>query len=221
VTAVVGSGPITATDVANFITALSTYGSTEDAASSGFTQEKVVLHNLTTQGWALVYLKYSTSAPVQYGGTAPAIAAGPFNLTIRPNMEVTIEPLNNLSYVSLCLPTSQSAFLNITGVGAYASGLISSTVSSLTSYSLTLLGSFANSTVSTAFATIAFINASKPVYSSQVFTSPVTVNYTSTPPSIGVEGTLNPTFALPALTNSVHFSSWRRDLILQHKRLQP
>jgi ABC-type transporter Mla subunit MlaD len=208
VTAVVGSWPITATDVANFITALSTYGSTEDAASSGATQETVVLHNLTTQGWALVYLKYSTSAPVNYGGTAPAIAAGPFNLTIRPNMEVTIKPLNNLSVATpLCLPTSPSAFLNITGVGAYASGLISSTVSNLANYNLTLLGSFANSTVSTKSATIAFISTSKSVYYSQVFTTPVSVNFTSTPPSIGVKGTLNSTFAPPALTNSVHFSS--------------
>jgi len=104
VTAVVGSWPITATAVANFITALGTYGSTEDALSSGATQETVVLHNLTTQGWALVYLKYSTSAPVQYGGTAPAIAAGPFNLTIRPTMEVTIKPLNNLSVLCFALP---------------------------------------------------------------------------------------------------------------------
>jgi hypothetical protein len=70
VTAVVGSWPITATDVKNFISNLSTYGTTEDAASSGATQETVVLNNLTTQGWALVYLKYSTSAPVQYGGSA-------------------------------------------------------------------------------------------------------------------------------------------------------
>jgi len=132
VTAVVGSWPITATAVANFITALGTYGSTEDGLSSGATQETVVLHNLTTQGWALVYLKYSTSAPVQYGGTAPAIAAGPFNLTIRPNMEVTIKPLNNLSVASLCLPTSSKVFLNITGVGAYASGLISNAMSDLT-----------------------------------------------------------------------------------------
>ncbi|MFP3320453.1 MAG: hypothetical protein RXO24_07805, partial [Acidilobus sp.] len=207
VTAVVGSVPITATDLANFITALSTYGPAEDAASNGATQETTVLHNLTTQGWALVYLKYSTSAPVQYGGSAPAIAAGPFNLTIRPTMEVTIEPLNNLSYASLCLPTSSNAFLNITGTNAYTSGLISSAMSSLTSYSLTLLGSFANSTVSTTSALIAFISTSSPGNYSQVFTTPVTVNYTSTPVSIGVKGTLNPTFAPPALTNSVHFSS--------------
>jgi len=160
VTAVVGSWPITATDVANFITALSTYGSTEDAASSGATQETTVLHNLTTQGWALVYLKYSTSAPVQYGGSAPAIAAGPFNLTIRPTMEVTIKPLNNLSVASLCLPTSQYASLNITGASAYTSGLISSAMSNLANYNLTLLGSFANSTVSTTSALIAFISTS-------------------------------------------------------------
>ena len=204
VTAVVGSWPITATDLANFITALSTYGSTEDALSSGATQETVVLHNLTTQGWALVYLKYSTSAPVNYGGTAPAIAAGPFNLTIRPTMEVTIKPLNNLSYVSLCLPTSPSASLNITGVGAYASGLISSTVSSLTSYSLTLLGSFANSTVATKPVVIVVSNSTG-VFS-EIFTS-VHIYGTTTPPSINISGTLNPTFAPPALTNSVHFSS--------------
>jgi hypothetical protein len=207
VTAVVGSVPITATDLANFITALGTYRSTEDAASGGATQETVVYHNLTTQGWALVYLKYSTSAPVQYGGTAPAIAAGPFNLTIRPTMNVTIKPLNNMSSVSLCLPTSKFAFLNITGTSAYASGLISSAMSNLANYNLTLLGSFANSTVSTKSVLIAFISTSKPGNYSQVFTSSVTVNYTSTPVSIGVKGTLNGTFAPPALTNSVHFSS--------------
>ncbi|ESQ26792.1 MAG: hypothetical protein OSP8Acid_01920, partial [uncultured Acidilobus sp. OSP8] len=49
----------------------------------------------------------------------------------------------------LCLPTSQSAFLNITGTNAYTSGLISSAMSNLANYNLTLLGSFANSTVST------------------------------------------------------------------------
>ncbi|MFP3320949.1 MAG: hypothetical protein RXO24_10310, partial [Acidilobus sp.] len=209
VTAVVGSVPITATDLANFVTALSTYGSTEDGLSGGATQETVVLHNLTTQGWALVYLKYSTSAPVNYGGTALAIAAGPFNLTIRPTMEVTIEPLNNLSYASLCLPTSQSAFLNITGTNAYTSGLISSAMSDLANYNLTLLGSFANSTVSTTSALIAFITGPgvKPGNYSDVFMSPVTVKYTSTPVSINISGTLSPMFAPPALTNSVHFSS--------------
>ncbi|MFP3214711.1 MAG: hypothetical protein RXR18_05860, partial [Nitrososphaeria archaeon] len=206
VTAVVGSWPITPTAVANFMSALSTYGSTEDAASSGATQETTVLHDLLTQGWALVYLKYSTSAPVQYGGTAPAIAAGPFNLTIRPTIEVTIKPLNNLSYVSLCLPTSQSAFLNVTGTNAYASGIINAFVSSPTSYNFELLGSYANSTVTTGSVVIA-ANASKGVFSNIFTSTSLKVNGTTTPPSIGVEGSLDDSFPPPALTNSVHFSS--------------
>ncbi len=207
VTAVVGSWPITATVVANFITALSTYGSTEDALSSGATQETVVLQNLTTQGWALVYLKYSTSAPVQYGGSAPAIAAGPFNLTIRPTMKVTIEPLNNLSYASLCLPTSQYALLNITGTNAYTSGIINAFVSSPTSYYFWLLGSYANSTVITEPVVIA-AEISTDTYASDIFTSTsLYVSSTTTPPSIGVKGSLEGTFPPPALTNSVHFSS--------------
>jgi len=100
-------------------------------------------------------------------------------------------------------------FLNITGTSAYASGLISSAMSNLANYNLTLLGSFANSTVSTASVLIAYITGYgvKPGNYSQVFQTPVTVNYTSTPVSIGVKGTLNGTFAPPALTNSVHFSS--------------
>jgi hypothetical protein len=170
VTAVVGSWPITATAVANFMSALSTYGSTEDALSSGATQETTVLHNLTTQGWALVYLKYSTSAPVQYGGSAPAIAAGPFNLTIRPTMEVTIEPLNNLSVASLCLPTSSKVFLNITGTNAYTSGIINAFLSSPTSYYFWLLGSYANSTVTTEPVVIA-AEISTGTYASDIFTS--------------------------------------------------
>jgi hypothetical protein len=205
VTAVVGSWPITATAVANFMSALSTYGSTEDALSSGATQETTVLHNLTTQGWALVYLKYSTSAPVQYGGSAPAIAAGPFNLTIRPTMEVTIEPLNNLSVASLCLPTSSKAFLNITGTNAYTSGIINAFVSSPTSYYFWLLGSYANSTVTTEPVVIA-AEISTGTYASDIFTS-LKVNSTTTPPSMGVKGSLEGTFPPPALTNSGHFSS--------------
>ncbi|ESQ21135.1 MAG: hypothetical protein CISAcid_11680, partial [uncultured Acidilobus sp. CIS] len=204
VTAVVGSWPITATAVANFMSALGTYGSTEDAASGGATQETTVLHDLLTQGWALVYLKYSTSAPVQYGGTAPAIAAGPFNLTIRPTMKVTIKPLNNLSYAMLCLPTSSKVFLNITGANAYASGIIKAFVSSPTSYNFQLLGSYANLTVTTESVVIAAGTLTS--FVSNIFTS-VKVNYTITPPSIGVKGSLEGTFPPPALTNSVHLSS--------------
>ncbi|MCI4460359.1 MAG: hypothetical protein JHC13_05635, partial [Acidilobus sp.] len=206
VTAVVGSWPITLTDVVNFLKALSGYASTEDALSNDATLEEVVLHNLTTQGWAFVYLKYSTSAPVQYGGTAPAIAAGPFMLAIGPSMKVTIEPVNNLSVAPLlCPPTSNGTFLNITGINAYTSGLIGSTASHFNDYSFTLLGSFANSTVATKPVVIA-ANTSAGI-SSEIFTTPVHVNGTTTPGSIGVKGTLNPAFAPPALTNSVHFSS--------------
>jgi len=151
-----------------------------------------------------VYLKYSTSAPVQYGGTAPAIAAGPFNLTIRPTMKVTIKPLNNLSYAMLCLPTSSKAFLNVTGTNAYTSGIIKAFVSSPTSYYFELLGSYANSTVTTESVVIA-ANASTGVFSN-IFTS-LKVNGTTTPPSIGVKGSLEGTFPPPALTNSVHLSS--------------
>jgi len=205
VTAVVGSWPITPTAVANFMSALGTYGSTEDALSSGATQETTVLHDLLTQGWALVYLKYSTSAPVQYGGTAPAIAAGPFNLTIRPTVKVTIKPLNNLSYAMLCLPTSKKVFLNITGTNAYASGIIKAFVSSPTSYYFQLLGSYANSTVTTESVVIAAGTLTSVV--SNIFTTSVKVNSTPAPPSIGVKGFLEGTFPPPALTNSVHFSS--------------
>jgi hypothetical protein len=204
VTAVVGSWPITATAVANFMSALSTYGPKEDGLSNGATQETTVLHNLTTQGWALVYLKYSTSAPVEYGGSAPAIAAGPFNLTIRPTMKVTIKPLNNLSYASLCLPTSSEAFLNITGTNAYTSGIIKAFVSGITSYNFQLLGSYANSTVTTEPVVIAAGTLTSVV--SNILTS-VQVNHTATPPSIGVYGFLDPAFPPPALTNSVRFSS--------------
>jgi len=87
VSAVVGNLPITLNDVVNFLKALHKYGSTEDALSDNATQEWIVYHNLTTQGWAFVYLKYSTSAPVNYSGSAPAIAAGPFMLAIGPSMK--------------------------------------------------------------------------------------------------------------------------------------
>ncbi|MCG2875039.1 MAG: hypothetical protein L7H09_07140, partial [Acidilobus sp.] len=204
VTAIVGNLPITLADVVNFISNLSYYASTEDHLSSGYTQEEVVLHNLTTQHWAFVYLKYSTSAPVNYSGSAPAIAAGPFMLAIGPSMKVTIEPVNNLSVAPLpCLLTSNKTFLNITGINAYASGVIGSTASNVANYNLTLLGSFVSSTVSTKPLTIAFI--SKLANHSQVFSSVELVNHTST--SMGIKGTLSPTFAPPALTNSVHFSS--------------
>lgn len=201
VTAVLGSLTISAGDVYNFLANLSTYGSTEDALSSGRTEETTVLHNLTTQGWALVYLKYSTAAPVQYGGTASAIAAGPFNLTIRPMIQVAIKPINNLSYVPIAqVTTSDKAFLNVTGANQFASGIIAEIASEKLYYVLS--GSYSNVSVTTGALEIAN-NLSK---ASEVFSSP-TFNYTTTPPSLGVYGTLSPDVVLPALTDAVHLKS--------------
>lgn len=207
VTAVMGNITISAGDVYNFLIALKTYYSSEDAASLGLTEERNVLINLTTQGWAYVYLKYSTAAPVQYGGSAPAIAAGPFILTIKPMIQVTIKPMNNLSYVPIAqVTTADKAFLNVTGVNQLATGIISDLVNGgTTGMAYDLYGSFSNFSVTTGSLLIAgnYPTTSSP---SEVF-SPVTLNYTKSPPSLGILGTLTEYAKLPALTNAVHLKS--------------
>ncbi|ESQ20335.1 MAG: hypothetical protein CISAcid_16690 [uncultured Acidilobus sp. CIS] len=106
----------------------------------------------------------------------------------------------------LCLPTSSWAFLNVTGANAYASGIIKAFVSSPTSYNFQLLGSYANLTVTTESVVIAAGTLTSVV--SNIFTyNSLKVNGTTTPPSIGVYGSLEGSFPPPALTNSVHFSS--------------
>ncbi|MGC9113407.1 hypothetical protein, partial [Acidilobus sp.] len=206
VTAVIGNLTITVSDIHYFLSNLSFYGGSQDALSSGATQESAVYKNLTTQGWAYVYLKYSTSAPVQYGGSAPAIAAGPFILAIGPMIKVTISPVNNLSYVPIAqVTTANKAFLNVTGANQFASGIISYVVSGYTTgTAYDLYGSFSNVSVTTGSLLIAGNYPTSP--SSEVF-SPVTLNYTATPPSLGVYGTLSNDIVLPALTNAVHLKS--------------
>ncbi|WP_048812687.1 hypothetical protein [Acidilobus saccharovorans] len=203
VTAVIGNITISAGDVYNFLWSLSTNGSSEDALSAGATKETTVLKDLITQGWALVYLKYSTAAPVQYGGSAPAIAAGPFNLTIKPMIKVTIKPMNNLSYVPIAqVTTANKAFLNVTGANQFASGIISDVVSNKMDYDL--YGSFSNFSVTTGSL---LIGGNYPTTSSDVFSS-VSLNSSATPPSLGISGTLlSGSIILPALTNAVHLKS--------------
>ncbi|MFP3319597.1 MAG: hypothetical protein RXO24_03470, partial [Acidilobus sp.] len=201
VTAVLGNITISASDVHYFLSNLSFWGSSVDADSQGGTMESTVLHNLTTQGWALVYLKYSTSAPVKYGGSAPAIATGPFNLTIRPMISVTIKPANNLSYVPISgVPTSSQASLNVTGTNALVNNIIDTLIS--THLGFQLGGSYSNISVTTAPLTI--YNSLS--HSSGIF-SPVSVIYKTSPSSINVSGSLVDDIPLPALTNAVMLKS--------------
>ncbi|MFP3256146.1 MAG: hypothetical protein RXP30_06965, partial [Thermoplasmata archaeon] len=201
VTAVLGNITISASDVYSFLQALSYYGPSVDAASNGDTMETAVLHNLTTQGWALVYLKYTTSAPVPYGGSAPAIAAGPFNLTIRPMISVTIKPTNNLSYVPISgVPTSSQASMNVTGTNALVNNIIDTLIKTPLGFQLS--GSYSNISVTTAPLTI--YNSLS--HSSGIF-SPVSVIYKTSPSSINVSGSLVDDIILPALTNAVMLKS--------------
>ena len=201
VTAVLGNITISASEVHNFLKALYDNGPSVDAASGGETKETVVYHNLTTQGWALVYLKYSTSAPVQYGGSAPAIAAGPFNLTIRPMISVTIKPANNVSYVPISgVPTSSQASLNVTGTNALVNNIIDTLISTPLGFQLS--GSYSNISVTTAPLTI--YNSLS--HSSGIF-SPVSVIYKTSPSSINVSGSLVDDIILPALTKAVMLKS--------------
>jgi len=81
--------------VENFINNL--YG---NATFPGATNAAAVYNSLVKYGWALVYLKISTGLPSP-SYTSPAIAAGPFNLTLRPQ-------------VSLVPSTSYFAYYNCT-----------------------------------------------------------------------------------------------------------
>jgi hypothetical protein len=77
---VAGNVTLTLQYVENFINNL--YG---NKSFSGATNAAAVYNSLVKYGWALVYLKLSTGLPSSTY-TPPAIAAGPFNLTLRPQV---------------------------------------------------------------------------------------------------------------------------------------
>jgi len=79
---VAGNVTLTPQYVENFINNL--YG---NESFSGATNAAAVYNSLVKYGWALVYLKISTGLPSPTY-TPPAIAAGPFNLTLRPQVSL-------------------------------------------------------------------------------------------------------------------------------------
>jgi len=85
---VAGNVTLTTQYVENFINNL--YG---NESFPGATNAAAVYNSLVKYGWALVYLKISTGLPSPTY-TPPAIAAGPFNLTLRP--QVRPGPVNQL-----------------------------------------------------------------------------------------------------------------------------
>nr|MCG2874965.1 hypothetical protein [Acidilobus sp.] len=79
---VAGNVTLTPQYVERFIENL--YG---NASFPGATNAAAVYNSLVKYGWALVYLKISTGLPSPTY-TPPAIAAGPFNLTLRPQVSL-------------------------------------------------------------------------------------------------------------------------------------
>jgi hypothetical protein len=79
---VAGNVTLTTQYVENFINNL--YG---NESFPGATNAAAVYNSLVKYGWALVYLKISTGLPSPTY-TPPAIAAGPFNLTLRPQVSL-------------------------------------------------------------------------------------------------------------------------------------
>jgi len=174
------------------------------------TNAKAVYNSLVKYGWALVYLKLSTGLPSPTY-TAPAIAAGPFNLTLRPAVSL-VQSGSYFSYYN-CTTTFNSygiltnrslPWLNIT-FAPFAGHYINAS----SNFSIVVTGA----TLSPATVPVLVYNktnittsAGKKSYnSSQVFTvKPNTTSiayYNSTTYTLGIyNATINPAFVLPYLS---------------------
>jgi hypothetical protein len=177
---------------------------------SAATNASLVYQHLLEYGWALVYLKLA-SGVLAYPLTTPAIAAGPFNLTLRPAVSL-VQSGSYFSYYN-CSTTFNSygiltnrslPWLNITfapSAGQY--------INASSNYSIVVTGA----TLSPATVPVLVYNKTsitigtvKKLYNlSQVFN--VTPNKTSiayyspTTYTLGIyNATINPAFVLPYLS---------------------
>jgi len=193
--------------VENFINNL--YG---NESFPGATNAAAVYNSLVKYGWALVYLKISTGLPSPTY-TPPAIAAGPFNLTLRPQVSL-VPSTSNFSYYNCSttfnkygiLTNSSLPWFNVTFtpfVGQYI----------VPNYSLVVTGaSLRPASVPVLVYNLTNITApgiTESIYDSQVFTftfiPPTTMtsmaSYNSTTYTLGIEDAMiSPAFVPPYLS---------------------
>jgi len=207
---VVGNLTLTPQIVEWFIGNLSAAATNYPSAAAN---ASLVYQHLLEYGWALVYLKLA-SGVLAYPLTTPAIAAGPFNLTLRPAVSL-VQSGSYFSYYN-CSTTFNSygiltnrslPWLNITfapSAGQY--------INASSNYSIVVTGA----TLSPATVPVLVYNKTviaKPTglvlkNSSQVFTVENTTTtktsdayYSSTTYTLGIyNATINPAFVLPYLS---------------------
>jgi len=203
---VAGNVTLTPQYVENFIENL--YG---NATFPGATNAAAVYNSLVQYGWALVYLKISTGLPSP-SYTAPAIAAGPFNLTLRPAVSL-VQSGSYFSYYNCTTTFNKYGILtnrslpwfNIT-FAPFAEQYIDAS----SNYSIVVTGAtLSPATVPVLvynMTNIAISSTPSKYYSSQVFTvnSATTTGiayYNSTTYTLGIyNATINPAFVLPYLS---------------------
>jgi len=202
---VAGNVTLTTQYVENFINNL--YG---NESFSGATNAAAVYNSLVKYGWALVYLKLSTGLPSPTY-TTPAIAAGPFNLTLRPavslvqsgsyfsyyNCSTTFNSYGILTYRSL--PWLNITFAPFAGHYISASSNYSIVVTGATLSPATVPVLVYNHTVINKSGTLHYYN------SSYVFTvednTESAAYYSPTTYTLGIKSaTINPAFILPYLS---------------------
>ena len=199
---IVGNITITEQDVKNFISNLSyaaQYYSAQNPNAS------TVLSHLEKYGWALVYLKFATSSPSPTY-TGPAVAAGPFNLTLAPAFGVSPAYSNYMSYYNCTVSANKYGVYTVQQQSVSLTGLPQSilTYISTGSVNFTIYASYVN--LQTGLSSISelvysFTNVAKTLtYNSYVFVSPPPA-YTVSNDVLTIPGaTLNGAFEPPVLT---------------------
>ena len=198
---IVGNVTITEQDVRNFISNLSyaaQYYSAQNPNAS------TVLAHLKEYGWALVYLKFATSSP-NPTYTGPAVAAGPFNLTLAPAFGVSGSFSSYMSYYNCTVSANKYGIytvyqqsVSLTGLPATIEDLISGN-----KVNFTILASYVNLQTglqSEQVLVYSYTYITSASYASEVFVSPPPA-YTAPNDEVTIPGALlNPDFQLPVLT---------------------
>ena len=194
---IVGNITITEQDVRNFIDNLMT-----NATKYPF--DNTTYYDLKEHGWALVYLKFATSAPSPTY-TGPAVAAGPFNLTLAPAFGVSPAYSSYMSYYNCTTTANRYGIYTVYQQNVSLTGLPNSTLTYLKSGSVnfTIYASYVN--LQTGLSSVSelvysyYKNATGTYNTSYVFVS--SYGYKASNVTVTIVGALlNPDFPLPVLT---------------------